>query len=51
MQSLGESFEAGRDFEDGIAFLDDASVELIEEPPHDLESVETRVWIRPYAAR
>lgn len=42
--------------EDGIMILDDASVVLIEEPPErvtpwDLDDAETRVWIRPYAAR
>lgn len=44
-----------------IGFLDDSMVELIEdEPPRpayrrnprlELEDAETRVWIRPYAAR
>lgn len=40
--------------DDGIMLLDDASVELIEEPssPDDaLDDAKTRVWIRPYAAR
>ncbi len=41
------------DSDEGIVFLDDASVELIEEPvaSYDLESMDTRIWIRPYAAR
>ncbi|MCX4244529.1 hypothetical protein [Paraliomyxa miuraensis] len=41
--------------DDGIMILDDASVVLIEEPaeatPWSLDDADTRVWIRPYAAR
>ncbi|MCA9708917.1 MAG: hypothetical protein KDK70_23935 [Myxococcales bacterium] len=44
-----------RDGDDGILFLDEDSVELIEEPPpgpaRTLDTAVTRVWIRPYAGR
>ncbi len=37
------------DADDGIMFLDDASVELIEEP--SLDTAITRVWTSPYRVR
>jgi hypothetical protein len=55
MQSLRVS-EPALWSDDGIMFLDDASVELVEEPPvrgspaDELDNAVTRVWIRPYAA-
>jgi len=52
MQYEGGESDAWSNSDEGIVFLDDASVELIEEPvSHDLESMDTRIWIRPYAAR
>lgn len=53
-EAHGDDAWAGRDPEDQILFLDDASVELIEDEPSggtSLDTAVTRVWIRPYAAR
>ncbi len=48
---MGNEQDGWADGDEGIAFIDEASVVLIEDAPEDLDEAKTRVWIRPYAGR